>query len=387
MRASPAAICDDRRLMRGPHDQAPVDRRTHEPARAEPILDGVDRDADDASRDGGQASTPTADWTEDGRLSRASSSGRPAVAFGLTATVAFVGLVASWLILVGTAAGQRLENAALRGAEFRSEPERQAALDRLSQVTVTVFVLAILACFVVGQLRKRGWLATTVVVAMGSAAVLAELLKDVLARPPLVDGPVWILRNSFPSGSAVVATAVAVGLYLVAPDRLRWLALSAGVVGAAVISEAVQTSGWHRLSDTIGATCLTIAVLFGGLWALARAGRVHAGEHGHVDARVAGGLWLAASVVLTFGTIVLVLVALFPVLTTPVDARQALLQTAFPLIGTGWTIVAILAAARIVEPYTLGTAASARPFPGGHPLPAPEPRPVGSGPTQMDDAG
>jgi hypothetical protein len=114
---------------------------------------------------------------------------------------------------------------------------------------------------------------------------------------------------------------------------------------------------------------------------------VHTGDHGHVDARVAGGLWLAASVVLTFGTIVLVLVALFPVLTTPVDARQALLQTAFPLIGTGWTIVAILAAARIVEPYTLGTAASARPFPGGHPLPAPEPRPVGSGPTQMDDAG
>ena len=280
---------------------------------------------------------------------------RPALAFGLTAVVAVVGLLLTWVVLVGTAEGQRLENAALRGAEFRSELEQQAAIDRLSQVSVTVFGLAILVCFIVGQLRKRGWLATVVVLSMAAGVASAELLKAVLARPALVDGPVWILRNSFPSGSAAVATAVGLGLYLVAPDRLRWLALTIGTAVAGIISEAVQTSGWHRLSDTIGATFIAIAALFAGLWVLARAGYVQRSDRGRIDPRVLGGLWLAAAVVLTFGTVVLVLLALFPVLTTPVDARRALLQTAFPLIGTGWTIVAILGASRVVEPFTLGT--------------------------------
>ncbi len=279
---------------------------------------------------------------------------RADVRFAVAGLVAFGGALLTWLLLVGTETGQRLENAALRGAEFRSEADRQAALDRLAQISIAVFAVAIVACFVVGQLRKRGWLAAVVVGVMGASVVLAELLKDVLSRPDLVGGPAWLLRNSFPSGSAAIATAVAVGGILVAPDRLRWLVLPFGVAFAAIISEAVQTSGWHRLSDSIGSSCLVIAIAMGGLFVLARNGLVHESDRGGVDRRLSGGISVIAGVALALGTFVLVLIVLFPLLTTPIEARRALLQTAFPLIGTGWTLVAILAVARVIGPFTLG---------------------------------
>src|SRR3954447_16437332 len=109
----------------------------------------------------------------------------PAVRFGITAIVAAFGVVAVWLLLVGTEQGQRLENAALRGAEFRTEIDRQAALDRLSQVTAATFGLVAIGCFLVGQVRKRGWLATVVVVSMAAGVATTELLKAVLDRPEL----------------------------------------------------------------------------------------------------------------------------------------------------------------------------------------------------------
>ena len=318
----------------------PSSARTESPTGKEPTRPDAPRRAEEAS---GTADAPDRRQTA-----------RPALAFGATAVAAVLGVALTWLLLVGTTTGQQLENAALRGAEFRSEVERQAALDRLSQVSVTVLALGILTCFVIGQLRKRGWLATAVVVSIAASVVIAELLKSVLGRPPLVDGPAWLLRNSFPSGSAAVATGLALGLYLVAPDRLRWLALTVGVIVAALISEAVQTSGWHRLSDTIGATLLSISGLFGGLWALARAGLAQPSDRGRIDPRLAGGVALAAAIPLLIGLALLGLLVLFPVLTTPVDARRAFLQTAFPLLGTGWTVAAILGATRLVEPYTLG---------------------------------
>ncbi len=287
---------------------------------------------------------------------------RADVRFGIVGLIALAGAFLSWLLLVGTETGQRLENAALRGAEFRSEADRQIALDRLGQISIAVFAVAIVACFAVGQLRKRGWLATVVVGVMGVGVVLAELLKDILGRPELVSGPAWLLRNSFPSGSAAIATAVAVGAILVAPDRLRWFVLPFGVAFAAIISEAVQTSGWHRLSDSIGSSCLVIAIAMGGLVVLARNGLVRESDRGGVDHRLAGGISAVAAIALTIGTVVLVLIALFPLLTTPIEARRALLQTAFPLLGTGWTIIAILTVARVIEPFTLGDRAD-RPDP------------------------
>ncbi|MEX1104437.1 MAG: phosphatase PAP2 family protein, partial [Dehalococcoidia bacterium] len=203
-------------------------------------------------------------------------------------------------------------------------------------------------------LRGRAALAALVGVVMVVSVVLAELLKEVLPRPALVAGPAWILRNSFPSGSAAVATAIAVGALLVTPDRLRWLVLPLGALYAAAIGDALQIAGWHRLSDTVGGALLVISVASAGLVVLARLRLVQPSPHGRVHPRVREVLVALALVALVVGTVMLVLVVVFPLLGSPEGGRRAFVQTAFPLFGAGLTIMAVVAFSRVIEPFSLG---------------------------------
>jgi hypothetical protein len=274
--------------------------------------------------------------------------------FLAAAAVALALLVLTWAAAVGTEFGQRAENAALLGAEFRPSSEREAGLGRLSLITATMFGVAVVGLFLVALSRRRAGLAIVVAGSMVASVVAAELLKAVLPRPELVPGPSWMLRNSFPSGTAAVASAVAIGALLVAPDRLRWLALPAGAVYAAVIGEATQATGWHRLSDVVGSLLLVIAITSGALALLASVGLVQPGRHGRVHPRVRNTLAVLALVALVLGVALLLLATVFPLLTSPTGARRVFLQTAFPLIGAGVTVGAIVLFGRLVEPYTLG---------------------------------
>jgi hypothetical protein len=262
--------------------------------------------------------------------------------------------VLAYLIFVGTTPGQRIENLALLGAELRSDADRAAALDRLSSVTVAIFALALVAVLATGFLRRREVLAVTAAGSMVIAVLLAEVLKDVLPRPVLVDGPAWLLRNSFPSGSAAVAASIAIGALLVVPDRLRWAVLVAGVIFAALIGESVQTTGWHRLSDTIGGVLLVIAVSAGGLVLLARAGRVAPSEGARIDPRLRAALLAVAVGAAVLGAALTILPVIFPLLGAPTGARRSIMQTAFPLVGVGVTVLTIVVFARVIEPYSLG---------------------------------
>ena len=175
-----------------------------------------------------------------------------------------------------------------------------------------------------------------------------------LDRPALVDGPIWILRNSFPSGSAAVATAIAVGAILVSPDRLRWAVVPVAVVYAAVVGEAIQTSGWHRLSDTVGAVLIVIASSSAALAVLARAGLVQRTAFGRIDRRLRRLLLAGTLTILGVAAVILAAGALFPLLTSPDGGRRALLQTAFPLLGMGLTAALIVGFAAAIEPYSIG---------------------------------
>ncbi|HEX5589671.1 MAG TPA: hypothetical protein VFX65_05225, partial [Candidatus Limnocylindrales bacterium] len=150
---------------------------------------------------------------------------------------------AFWLVyaaFVLTEPGQRAENLALLGAELRSEADRAASLGRLSLISVVSFGLGILLVFLGATMRRRAMLGIAVAAVMAGSVVAAELLKELLPRPALVAGPAWILRNDFPSGHSTIGAAVAVGLLLVAPDRLRWLVLPAGALAAGFIGHATQ---------------------------------------------------------------------------------------------------------------------------------------------------
>jgi membrane-associated phospholipid phosphatase len=278
----------------------------------------------------------------------------PTVRFLAVVALALALLVATWLVLVATEPGQRLENLALRGAELRSDAEREAALGRLSIVTVAIFALAVVAVLTTGFLRRREPLAVMAAAAMIGSVALAQLLKAVLPRPELVEGPAWLLRNSFPSGTAAVAASIAIGALLVAPDRLRWATLIAGVLFAALIGEAVQTTGWHRLSDTIGGVLLVIAAAGLGLTVLSLGHYVEPAEAARIDPRIRAGLLVMAAGAIVVGAGLAILPAIFPLLGQPDDARQSILQTACPLVGVGVTVLAVVAFARVIEPYSLG---------------------------------
>ncbi len=263
-------------------------------------------------------------------------------------------LLLTWGALVGTEFGQRIENAALLGAEFRSSTERENGLERLGLISVTMFGIAVVGVLLGALARRRAALGVVVAGSMVASVVVVELLKDLLPRPELVTGPGWLLRNSFPSGTAAVAGAVALGVLLVTPDRLRWLALPASAIYAAAIGEATQATGWHRLSDVAGSLLVVIAVTGAGLAGLAGMGLVQPSRHGRVDRRVRNTLAILALIALLLGGALLVMASIFPLLASTGGGRRVFLQTAFPLFGAGLTIAAITLFARVIEPFALG---------------------------------
>jgi len=316
---------------------------------------------------------------------------RPGLRFMLLAGLGLAGFAAVYAAFVLTTPGQRLENLALLGAQLRSDAERARSLGFLSQISVASLALAMALAFIVGVVRRRPGLGALAASVVGVSVVLAELLKLVLPRPMLVDGASWILRASFPSGSAAVATSIAVAALIVAPDRMRWLVLPAAAGVAVLVGEATQVAGWHRLSDSMGAALLVVAVAGGALALLARWGLVAPSATGFVDRRVMLIVGSVAVAALVVGAVLLALLAVFPVLSAPTGARRAFLQAAFPLLGASVTLGALLLVAAAIEPFSLGRPADGRdrsepPGPAGTgggtedaPRPSRSPRTPGNG--------
>jgi MFS family permease len=309
---------------------------------------------------------------------------------GASAERRFVALFLVWLAafaaiylaVVATELGQRIENLALSGAALRTEVERQAGLDRLAQISVLAFALTLGVLLAISLLRGRFGAGVAVAVLMGGSVLTAEALKRVLLRPELVDGPGWLLRNSYPSGTAAVAAAMAVGAILVSPDRLRWIVVPVGAIYAAIVADATQTTGWHRLSDTIGGVLVVLAVGSAGLAVLARARLVQRTSHGRIDRRVRTFVLLAAAAAAALAIVILALALAFPLLMSPTGARGVFLQTAFPLLGVAAVAAAIVAFGWAVEPFTIGRRRPSEPAPAEPSLtgPAPsEPGPIGRG--------
>jgi hypothetical protein len=315
-----------------------------------------------------------------GRLAAWSSRVSPERWFAAAFLVALAALAAVYLLVVATERGQSIENLALRGAEFRSVAEREAAIERLAQLSVGLFAASIAIVLLVGLIGRRPAMGIVVGLVMGASVVATELLKDVLPRPALVEGPAWLLRNSFPSGTAAVAAAMAVGAILMSPDRLRWAVVPIGAAYTAIVADAVQTTGWHRLSDAVGGVLVVVAVFSAALAVIARAGSIVRSEHGRIDRRVRLLVIGLAAAAVAIGAVVLAIAAAFPLLTTPTGGRRVFLQTAFPLIGAGLVVAVIVVFARVVEPFTFGRRADSAPVEAGRRHDPPDPE-VAGGPT------
>lgn len=191
--------------------------------------------------------------------------------------------VAAALVLAGvyaaavrTYTGQRVENAALRGAYQVKADEVTAADDALASITLASLALAVLILAVIGWVRGGVRLAAVAVGVVAAGAVITEVLKDlVLTRPPLViDAPQHWLHNSFPSGHTTVAMSVACATLLVVSWRWRTLAMLVVTAWTVGVGAYTVIARWHRLSDTLGADAVAVLTASVGALILARLGMV-----------------------------------------------------------------------------------------------------------------
>jgi hypothetical protein len=278
----------------------------------------------------------------------------PAWRFGLAAVGSAVLVVSVYAAFVLTRAGQRLENIGLIGAQLRGAAVRAESLGYLAQMTVLTFALAILGLIAVAFVRRRPGLGVLVGAVMAGSVLLAEFLKGALPRPELVSGPVWILRNDFPSGTATVAAAIGIGALLVAPDRLRWVVLPVGAAFAAVIGQSTQVTGWHRMSGALGGVLLVISVASTALLLLARIGLVQPTPRGRIHPTFRAAILVVPAGTLIISAAALALLVAFPLLQVPTNADAAFFHTVFELLGFGFTVLAFVLFASVIEPFSLG---------------------------------
>jgi membrane-associated phospholipid phosphatase len=162
-----------------------------------------------------------------------------------------------YLIGVGTLAGQRLDDAAMRWAAAAVSDDSWARVlltwvSAGSVLTVGASVAAVTAI-------TRGP-RTALLGALSGAAVLlgAEVLKLALTRPGF---SVDAVANSFPSGHVAAVTGLAVGLLLAVPaGPWRWAAMVGVAPVLALTGLATVVLQWHRPSDALGSVLLGVVV-------------------------------------------------------------------------------------------------------------------------------
>ncbi|MBN6038321.1 phosphatase PAP2 family protein [Amycolatopsis sp. 195334CR] len=188
------------------------------------------------------------------------------------AVVSGVGVAVVYLLAVWTSTGQLLENAALRGADEAGAADRDAADEALGQITVYSLAAAVVAVGLVGVLRRRFALAVAAVGLIVVGQVITQVLKRfVLPRPPLVPVTGHYAHNSLPSGHTTIAMTVLFAALLVVPYRWRGVALFFVLSWAVGIGAYTVTAKWHRLSDTVAADAVSLAVAcLASLWLVRR---------------------------------------------------------------------------------------------------------------------
>jgi|GEM_PF-1240510 hypothetical protein len=245
------------------------------------------------------------------------------------AVVAIAGVFVVYLLAVRTRWGQDYENAALVGAQHHVSGSWYADADRwLNRLTAESFGVSLAVIAIVGLLRRRLLLALCGVLTAGGAVVAARFLKGVLPSRPVfgtgvasghpvhtvaanaaaatlhtlsagVTGVTGVARatttaahalatahpglapdqtpNTLPSGHAAAAMGLFFGALIVVSRRWYVAVTLLALPGAAFAGVATIAADWHRVSDTVAADLLALAIGLLGLAAVAQLGLVRPG--------------------------------------------------------------------------------------------------------------
>ncbi len=178
----------------------------------------------------------------------------------VASAVAVVGLVLCYLVMLRTSLGQRFDNAAFEGARDQVPSVTSSSSAQLRRITGDSFAAVLLVLVAIGVLRRRVLLGLGAAFAAGIAVVGTDVLKYyVFTRPALTAAGSG--ANTFPSGHTATAVASAMALVLVTPPKWRGVAVVVAGAYGWITAAQVETAGWHRPSDAVGAAFLAFAAV------------------------------------------------------------------------------------------------------------------------------
>jgi membrane-associated phospholipid phosphatase len=254
--------------------------------------------------------------------------------------------------------GRWLDAAALEGfLAVQRRPELHPTLDGIGHLADALpFALAGAALIAIALARGQRRVALAIPVILIGSAVSAQVLKIVLAEPRHWSflGESQIAAESFPSGHATAAMALALCAVIAVGPRARPYVAALGAAFAIAVGYAILSLGWHFPSDVLGGF-LTAAT-----WTLAGVAVLRLGE-GRSAPRPA--VALAPSALLGVGMAGLALIALVarPSLIVDHTAGTALAVA----IGALGVVLAAGLAAGLSGPRRAPTAARRRGSPPG----------------------
>jgi hypothetical protein len=185
---------------------------------------------------------------------------RRAQTLGLIAAAAIAGAAAVYLLLVGTAFGQRLGDSVYHARRLLAPAERDDIREVLMLLTPATLLVGGVAIGAVALARRRVRLAVGVIVVVFGTAIIAEVLKAVLPRPSLGVDPPALAHNTAPSGHASIAMALVLAVIMVVPAQWRPAAAIGGFFAATFYAAGTLAAGWHRPADALMGELLALAV-------------------------------------------------------------------------------------------------------------------------------
>lgn len=184
---------------------------------------------------------------------------------------------AVYLLAVQTTTGQRLEDAALRGADQVDPELHRVAFEAFHTISVTSQLAATVVVALIGLLRRQVWLAVAGVgVILGGQAVTQVLKYHVLSRPDLAAADGTFADNTLPSGHTTAGMCLLYATLIVMPYRFRGVAMFVTLTWAVGIGAYTVIIAAHRLSDTLAANAVALFVASAAALLLAQTGRIRA---------------------------------------------------------------------------------------------------------------
>jgi membrane-associated phospholipid phosphatase len=172
--------------------------------------------------------------------------------------------IAAWtyVLMVRTTLGQRFDNAALLGSQQQSLSSRVHDYFFLERIRAGTFAVVLVVIALIGIVRRRPRAGVAIAIAACLATVLTDAAKKgLLTRPFLVPTDVIRPVNSFPSGHTATAIGCALALVVLSPPAIRGIVAILAGWYSWVVAADVQTAGWHRPSDAIGAALVAFATI------------------------------------------------------------------------------------------------------------------------------